>query len=308
MSVGVVEMEKRKVTLKDIANRVNLSVTTVSYVLSYSDKEKISHTTRLKVLEAAREMGYIPNLAARSLANKRSNLVGIVLCTSDDISSSRLHTCYDIIKGLQGELFKSGYDVVLVTTDIYGFNLDVISKHSFVATFVIDANETVFSEISNHFYTPVVIVDSLIDDEIFYKIIPDYDFAMEQAKAQLGTSNPYLLIDGYTNKKLQNSISKGIEDIFVVTSGTSGADLEQFLCSMENRKGIAVGESLGICAQPYVKSVNLAVITLHSGYSLLHSDITRVEISNERLTAAAVKLMTNVVNLNYESEKVVIVR
>ena len=65
----------RKVTMKDIAKDVGVSVATVSYVLNYSEKEKISHDTRLKVFEAVKRLGYVPNMAAKSLASKSSSII-----------------------------------------------------------------------------------------------------------------------------------------------------------------------------------------------------------------------------------------
>ena len=72
-------MVKTKVTMRDIAKALDVSVATVSYVLNHSEKEKISHETRINVMETAKKMGYVPNLSARSLASKRSNLIGIII-------------------------------------------------------------------------------------------------------------------------------------------------------------------------------------------------------------------------------------
>ena len=49
-------MKKRRVTMKDVAERAGVSTATVSYVLNYSNTERISHETRLKVFEAANEL------------------------------------------------------------------------------------------------------------------------------------------------------------------------------------------------------------------------------------------------------------
>lgn len=82
-------MTNRKVTLKDIAKEANVSPATVSYVLNYSEKEKISHETRLKVFEAARKLNYVPNMTARSLASQKSYLIGVIINLSEKIEKVR---------------------------------------------------------------------------------------------------------------------------------------------------------------------------------------------------------------------------
>lgn len=62
---------------KDIAARLNLSITTVSRALGgYPD---VAVETRQRVLQAAREMGYHPNIIAQSLQRRRSNTLGFVI-------------------------------------------------------------------------------------------------------------------------------------------------------------------------------------------------------------------------------------
>lgn len=65
------------VTLRDIAKRLNLSHATVSFVLNDRRDVAIPETTRQRVLEAAKEMGYRPNRAARALVSGRTLMVGI---------------------------------------------------------------------------------------------------------------------------------------------------------------------------------------------------------------------------------------
>ena len=65
------------VTMKEIAQDVGVSVVTVSKVLR--NCEDISRATRDLVLDRARELGYRPNLTARSLVTGRSSLVGLLV-------------------------------------------------------------------------------------------------------------------------------------------------------------------------------------------------------------------------------------
>src|SRR5580658_890346 len=64
-------------TLKEVAVKAGVSVATVSYVLN--DSRKVRPETEQRVLWAAKELGYLPNTAARSLVVGRSSIVGLIV-------------------------------------------------------------------------------------------------------------------------------------------------------------------------------------------------------------------------------------
>lgn len=67
------------VTIKDVADHLDLSVTTVSRALAgYSD---VAETTRVRVSDAARDLGYVPTHAARQLRRKKTETIGLVFPT-----------------------------------------------------------------------------------------------------------------------------------------------------------------------------------------------------------------------------------
>jgi LacI family transcriptional regulator len=77
---GSLEPGRKAVTLKDLAQRLQLSTATVSLVLNRSPAAQgLASETRARVLEAARESGYRPNLLARSLRSGRSSTVGVLV-------------------------------------------------------------------------------------------------------------------------------------------------------------------------------------------------------------------------------------
>src|SRR6478609_301981 len=65
------------VTTKDIAGRLQLSVSTVGRALA--DDPRISEQTKVRVRQAASELGYVGNRAARMMRGASSNVVGLVI-------------------------------------------------------------------------------------------------------------------------------------------------------------------------------------------------------------------------------------
>ncbi|NFA41570.1 LacI family transcriptional regulator [Clostridium botulinum] len=66
-----------KVTIKEVAREANVSTSTVSRVLS--DSSQISEETKSKVREAVKKLKYKPNAIARSLANNKTRIIGVIL-------------------------------------------------------------------------------------------------------------------------------------------------------------------------------------------------------------------------------------
>src|SRR4051812_2212392 len=70
----------RRVTMRDVAQQAGVSVGTVSNVLN--SPEVVRERTRERVLEAIREIGFIPNSAARQLRRGHSGVIGLVVLDS----------------------------------------------------------------------------------------------------------------------------------------------------------------------------------------------------------------------------------
>lgn len=92
----------------DVARLAGVSRTTVSYVLNGRSDVSIPEETRQKVLDAAKELNYRPNLAARSLVMGRSGLVSIWFQESSSIRHQA-----DVIQTLQPMLFSSGTESLI---------------------------------------------------------------------------------------------------------------------------------------------------------------------------------------------------
>ena len=67
-----------RVTIKDVAARAGVSKGAVS--LAFNHKPGLSEATRDRIFQAARELGWAPNLTARTLAGSRVDVVGLAIC------------------------------------------------------------------------------------------------------------------------------------------------------------------------------------------------------------------------------------
>lgn len=99
-------------SLKDIANALSLSTTTVSWVLSGKSEEKgISAATRDRVMECAKELNYQPNLLARSLHDGRSNTIGLIVPSIGDQFYSSMARFIEL------EAEKFGYALMICSSE-----------------------------------------------------------------------------------------------------------------------------------------------------------------------------------------------
>ncbi len=73
-------MKTKRPTSLEVAKLAGVSRSTVSFVLNGVEKANIGAATRARVLSAARELGYVPDAAARTLASGRTHTLGLLIC------------------------------------------------------------------------------------------------------------------------------------------------------------------------------------------------------------------------------------
>lgn len=100
-------------TIKDIAKRLNISVSTVSYALNGGPRQ-VQESIRQKVLEVAKELDYRPNRLARSLVTRRSFCIGVIPAGRfiNTMMSPYVQLC---MNGIVNKAEELGYDVLLYT-------------------------------------------------------------------------------------------------------------------------------------------------------------------------------------------------
>jgi LacI family transcriptional regulator len=109
------------VTIVKIAEHLGLSAPTVSHILN--KRGRFREETRQRVLQAALELGYVPNGAARSMRNQRSQQIG-VLIRNNPARRYRNVVSFETILGINEALELAGYVAVLVRVGDVRSNAD----------------------------------------------------------------------------------------------------------------------------------------------------------------------------------------
>ncbi len=100
---------KKKITIKDIAKEIGVDPSTVSKALR--KQSDISVGMQKKIKKFADKLGYRPNLLAKSLINKRSNILGAI------IPDLRISFFSEATRGIYEEATKNGYETILLVHD-----------------------------------------------------------------------------------------------------------------------------------------------------------------------------------------------
>ncbi|NLJ89829.1 MAG: LacI family transcriptional regulator [Clostridiales bacterium] len=154
------------VSLKEIAARCNVSTATVSKALNnHSD---ISEVTKAKVQQVAREMGYFPNAAARSLKTNRTYNIGVLF--EDEASSGLTHEYFaHILQHFKTAVEEKGYDLTFINKNIGHYKSMSYYEHCLYRNFdgviiaCIDFKDPEVIELING-KIPVVTVDYIFNN------------------------------------------------------------------------------------------------------------------------------------------------
>lgn len=102
---------ERLVTLKEIAQMCDVSITTVSNVLN--SKPKVGEETRQKVLEVVKATGYQPNFFAQGMRKQKTRIIGIIVEDLDIFSTS------PIVEAIMAYCDDNNYRTILVNMRLY---------------------------------------------------------------------------------------------------------------------------------------------------------------------------------------------
>ena len=105
-------MNKKKASLRDIAEQAQVSTALVSYVLNGKEKEsRVGHDIAVKIKQIAKDLNYEPNYLAKSLRSGKTQTIGLIIA---DISNPFFA---NIARIVEDEAKKNGYTVIIGSSD-----------------------------------------------------------------------------------------------------------------------------------------------------------------------------------------------
>lgn len=174
---------KRKVTLKQIARELDVSISTVSKALRNSIE--ISEDTRQKVQAFAKLYNYKPNNIALSLKNKKTKTIGII------IPEIVHHFFATVISGIEQVANENGYNVIVCLSDESFdkevINMEMLANGSTDGFIMSLSKETQLKKDFHHIVEvinqgmPVVMFDRITNDVLCDKVIIDDQLAAYDA-------------------------------------------------------------------------------------------------------------------------------
>ncbi len=149
------------VTIKDMAEILGISTTTVSNVI-HGKTSQVSQKTVEKVEKLLEEYEYVPNINARNLVNNSSRIIGMVIKGRRDRIDNLIANSFfgDLVSAIEAETRARGYFMMLYISD----DINELMRH--VSTWNVDGLVMIgilhddFARIKSRYKKPAVLIDS----------------------------------------------------------------------------------------------------------------------------------------------------
>lgn len=319
---------KRKVTLKQIAKELDVSISTVSK--SLKDNPEISPETRQKVQAFAKLYNYRPNNIALSLKNKKTKTIAVI------IPEIVHHFFATVISGIEQVANESGYNVIVCLSDESFdkevINMEMLANGSIDGFIMSLSKETLLKRDFHHIEEvinqgmPVVMFDRVTNDILCDKVIIDDMQAAYQAvnnliesgkkRIALLTTVDYVNVgklrtDGYL-KALENHNIAADNDIILKIEDIDQCDrLILDLFNMQSFDAVfAVNELFAVTAIKCAKALKikvpdeLAVIGFTDGIISKYSSptITTVSQNGVKMGGKAAQMLIEKLELDDDAD------
>ena len=285
-------MEK-KVTVKDVAKAAGVSVATVSYIMNDRTDQKISPETKKKVLQIANLLNYRPSHAAKSLVTGRNNMIGFAYQMMESTPSRNLELS-SFMQLLIERMNRMKYDVVMLPvsdTENCQINRNVD------AIIAIDLEAAAFRALADNYMVPVIGVDMIINDSLFFQIYENYSLILEKAIDK--TKDNVLIMDKFMNLALNDFIEKSnsISQVLTLKDATP-----MKLSLLEGKNTIILGNYLALMLYPYMINLDttINVIAPNNSKAVIPKKINLIHYDIEKKANLTMNVLLNALDRNFD--------
>lgn len=283
----------KKVTVKDVAKEAGVSVATVSYIMNNRTDQKISEATRKKVLQIANLLNYTPSHAAKTLATGRNNIIGISYHLNENTPSRNLEIT-GFVNLLIERLNRLKYDVLFMPLRAIEDNLPINRNIDGIIT--IDLSHEQFFALADNYFIPIINVDMIVNDSLFYQIYSNYPVLIQQAKEML-SDDCYLILDKHDNANFDNFITSVFPtDRVIYYQNCSKEDL----LNLQNKKAIIIGTYLALIIKAYISENNMVVISSDETSHILPEEITVLKNDVSKKANLAINILLNAMDHKFD--------
>lgn len=248
-------------TIYDIAKEAGVSAATVSYVINNREGQTISDETKRKIWHVVNMLNYKPNVFAKNLRSSTASKL-IAVCTENHGYLEKAEFV-NVLEGLSAALRENFGIVVCMPPFGRISNAEAILAYN--------VTKETFYEIGNQNFIPLIAVNCLVEDKLFFQITVDY--AKLKRKADEYFQGEYLFVClAPTDAALAKQITDTFPNVIFIRNG---ADLHAV-----NVKNMLTVH--GIVAEFFkTKGVNLLYEDLYSPVCSRTADCIQMALSRE---------------------------
>lgn len=245
---------KNHITIKDVAKEAGVSVATVSYVINERSDKRISDKTRKKVLQVIHLLGYVPNQSAKALATSRSGM--IALYVSPDFSVLKNAEQLHFINFFSSFLHEKNYNLIYLS-DTCTEKFDHAD-----AILCYDISSDYFHRIGDNNFAPLLALDCMIHDPLFFQVNSDYEKIFRQADAYFNRQDYTLVLIETPNQERKAYLNSLFSHIIYVRDIADVA-------SLPDENLLVVEQTLYDCLKDHTKVCYIPTMTTEKAEVLL---------------------------------------
>ncbi len=294
-------MEKKKITLKDLAKILDVSISTASKALN--DSHEISRVTKRRIRKVAKLHNYTPNKLASSLKSGKTKTIGVIIPSIKNRFFAR------VLYGIDKVATKEGYNIITcISNESFKkevTNVQVLANGSIDGFIIAIAEETQINQNFNHFNEaisqgkPIVMFDRVTDMVDCDKVTLDDLKASYQATKYLIRLNcknivvistidhlsvGKLRIDGYKNAIIESF--KKVNTNLIVKADASTLD-DKIIKLLQDQK---VDGILAIDEDSTLASLKIAKM---KGYKI-PKELSIIGYANEKIATNVTPTLTTI--------------